>query len=259
MKTQKLRVTAKTFHGLENFLAEELVNTGARDIRILNRAVQFTGDKAAVYAANYRCRTALRLLTEIAFFKAHNEDYLYRKAKEIPWNKYFDTEQSFAVNKTVNSKFFKHSHFAALKLKDAVADFFNKKHGKRPSVDIKKPDIVINLHISETKVNISLDTSGEPLYKRGYRKKSLSAPLNEVLAAGIIKAANRKPETECFFDPMCGSGTIPAEFIMAQLNIPPGYYRKAYAFQNFKDYDEALFKKIKASADANISYETSHK
>jgi putative N6-adenine-specific DNA methylase len=255
MDDNTLRLTAKTFHGLEDFLAEELKNINAQNIKVLNRAVQFSGDKATAYSANYNCRTALRILTELAFFKAHNEDYLYRKAKEIEWDKYFDTHQSFAINKTVNSDFFKHSHFAALRIKDAIADFFNEKYGKRPSVDAQTPDILINLHISDTKVNISLDTSGEPLYKRGYRKDAGQAPINEVLAAGLIKAAG-DIDKKCFFDPMCGSGTIPIEFTMTKLNIPPAYHRQKFAFQNYKDYDESIFLKIKAEADSKIKSET---
>lgn len=252
MDTNKeYRLAAKTFHGLENSLAKELAELKAKNIKISNRAVLFSGNLKTVCSANYSCRTALSILAELAFFKAHNEDYLYRKAKQIPWDNIMSPQQSFSINKTVNSRYFKHSHFAALRLKDAVADYFNEKYGKRPSVDTQQADIVFDLHISHTNVNISLNTSGEPLFKRGYRKKTGIAPINEVLAAGLIQHIPNVFSNH-FYDPFCGSGTIVAEYILAALKIPAGYFRKKYAFMNYKNYSRELFEETQFRADKNI-------
>ncbi len=248
---KELRLTAKTFHGLENTLAKELNTLNAKHIKTLNRAVQFTGKLPLMCAANYNCRTALSILIELTFFKAHNEDYLYRKAKQVKWENYLSPEQKFSISKTVNSKYFKHSHFAALRLKDAIADYFNEKYGKRPSVDTQNPDIVIDLHISHTNVNISLDTSGQALFKRNYRKKSGQAPINEVLAAGLILNIPSIFEKK-LFDPFCGSGTIPAEYTLMALNIPAGYQRNKYAFLNYPKFKKEIFEEVKFKADKKI-------
>ena len=255
MEQKMLRLTAKTFHGMEQMLADELTDLKAERIKILNRAVQFSGDKEMYYKANYRCRTALRVLSELSYFKAHNEDYLYRKVREIPWDSYIAAEDTFAIDKTVNSQFFKHSQFAALRVKDAIVDFFNDKYGERPSVDTKEPDVLIDLHISNERVNISLDTSGQSLYKRGYRKETVIAPINEVLAAGLVKASGYDGKVD-FYDPMCGSGTLLCEVAEAVLNIPPGYHRKHFGFMNFRDFDQKLWTKVKSEADSLIKSET---
>ncbi len=256
-KNQNLRLTAKTFHGLENTLANELHNINAQNIEIKKRAVQFSGNLKTIYQANYSCRTALSVLMEIAFFKAHNEDYLYRKAKQVNWEDYLTPQQTFSITKTVNSKYFKHSQFVALRLKDAIADYFKEKFGTRPNVDKDKPDIVVDLHISHTNVNISLDTSGEPLFKRNYRKATGIAPLNEVLAAGLLLNIPDVFDKK-LFDPFCGSGTIISEYTLMALNIPAGYFRNEYAFMNYPNFSEELFKEVKSLANKKIKSEIPH-
>ncbi|MEA2043569.1 MAG: THUMP domain-containing protein [Bacteroidota bacterium] len=248
MTNQEFRLTAKTFHGMEQMLADELSEINAQNIKILNRAVQFIGGKEIYYKANYSCRTALSILLELSYFKAHNEDYLYRKAMEIPWDEYLDVDDTFAIEKTVNSRFFKHSQFTALRLKDAIVDYFNNKYGKRPSVDTNSPDVLFDLHISNERVNISLDTSGESLHKRGYRKETTIAPINEVLAAGLLKAAGFDG-TQNLYDPMCGSGTFLCEAAEMTKNIPAGKHRKEYGFKRFKDFDKDLWKTVKEEAN----------
>ncbi|NPA67225.1 MAG: class I SAM-dependent RNA methyltransferase [Chlorobi bacterium] len=246
--------TAKTFQGLEKISASELKKTGAENIKILKRAVSFTGNKEVMYRANYEVRTVLTVLRKIKEFEAKSSEELYEKAKNTEWDKYLDPEESFSIDKTVYSHIHKHSHFAALKTKDAIADYFTGKYGKRPSVNTKNPDKKIHLHISGTKCTLSSDTSGEPLFKRGYRSASGVAPLNEVLAAGIVMLTDYK-DIEYFYDPMCGSGTILTEAARIFMNIPPGYGRKDFAFRKFKDYDYRLWNKIKREADKKIKKE----
>ncbi len=246
--------TAKTFHGLEKILASELKKIGASDIKILSRAVSFRGTLETMYRANYEIRTALNILQKIAEFDANTSDELYEKTKTIDWDSYLSTEETFSIDKTVHSSIHKHSHFAALRSKDALVDYFQEKYGKRPSVDVKTPQKKINLHIKGKKCTLSIDTSGESLYKRGYRKATGPAPLNEVLAAGIVMMTDYK-DIEYFYDPMCGSGTILIEAARIFMQIPPGYNRKRFAFQQFADYDYQLWHKIRRNADAQINKE----
>ncbi|MFP4525270.1 MAG: class I SAM-dependent RNA methyltransferase [Bacteroidales bacterium] len=235
--------TAKTFYGLENILAEELKSLEAGNIRVLNRAVQFEGDKYLLYKSNIFLRTAIRILIPVEEFTVQSYDELYNKAREINWERYFTPYHTFFIDSSVNSKKIDHSHFAALKLKDAIADFFRDKYRLRPSIDKINPDYRINLHISNNNCIISLDSSGESLHKRGYKTKNVKAPLNEVLAAALIKLSNWN-HTISFLDPMCGSGTLPIEAAMIAYNIPPNQNRKEYGFTNWQDYDEVLHRKI---------------
>ncbi len=255
---KKYQFTAKTFHGLEKILASELKKTDAEDIQILRRAVSFKGSIEQMYRANYEVRTALNILQHIASFTANSSEELYKKTKNINWDNYLLPSESFAIDKTVYSKIHSHSHFAALKTKDAVADYFNKKYEKRPSVNVKSPDKKIHLHINENKCQLSIDTSGEALFKRGYRKETGPAPLNEVLAAGIIMLSDYKG-IEYFYDPMCGSGTILTEAARIFMNIPPQYSRKNFAFQKFTNYDYKVWNKVKREAEKRINKDISIK
>lgn len=242
-----LKLVAKTSAGLEEVLADEIYQIGGKNITLGTRAVFYEGDLELIYKSNYLLRTALRVLKEIDFFYFKNVDQFYLKCMNIDWQKYFTVDQSFAIHSTVvGSKDFSNTMFASMKAKDAIADYFRQKVGKRPNVDTENPEMVINLHIQNDSCTISLDSSGESLHKRGYRIKQGEAPLNEVLAAGMILLSGWKGESD-FMDPMCGSGTLPIEAAMIAQNIPAGKFRKNYAFENWNDYDLLLWDQVKQS------------
>lgn len=249
---ENFKLQAKTFFGFETILADELRSIGAADVSIKNRLVEFYGDTGFMYKANYSLSTALRILKPILSFSVKNENQLYERFKKFEWENYLSIENTFVIDTTVHSSYFTHSHYAALKVKDALADRFQQKFGKRPSVDKIKPEIWFNLHISHDKVTLSLDSSGESLHRRGYKTAHGKAPLNEVLAAGLLKTAGWNGKGN-LLDPMCGSGTILTEAALMAANIPPQIHRKHFAFQNWKDYDEILFDKIKETRLKRIS------
>lgn len=243
MKDQKY--IAKTFSGLEEVLQKEIKRLGGTNVRKGKRAVYFEGNKEILYKTNYFSRTALRILMEIENFNFKGVDNYYLRCKNINWEKYFSNTQTFAINSTVvNSREFRNSMFASLKLKDAIADYFRDKTGKRPSVDTENPDFIIHVHIFGNSCTLSLDSSGESLHKRGYRVKQGEAPLNEVLAAGMIYLSGWLGNSD-FLDPMCGSGTLPIEAAMIANNIPAARFRKSFAFENWNDFDSLLFDDIK--------------
>ncbi len=237
------RMTAKTLFGLEEVLASELLKLGAKNIEKHNRAVSFTGDKGFMYKANLCLRTALRILVPISTFKVKNEEDLYNKVKEIDWEKHMSVHDTLAVDCALNSELFKHSQFLSQKTKDAIVDQFRDKHGKRPSVDLEHPSLRISLFVYKDTCIVSLDSSGESLHKRGYRDKTNLAPLNEVLAAGMIMLSGWEPHLS-FVDPMCGSGTLLIEAALIAANIPPGYYREEFGFERWKDFDKELWDTI---------------
>ena len=240
---QEFELIAKTFQGLEDVLAQELTELGARNIEIGRRMVSFTGDKAMMYKANFCLRTAIRILKPIKHFTAKTADEVYDAVKSIAWENYLDNMSSFAVDAVVFSTEFRHSKFVAYKVKDAIVDYFREKTGNRPSVRINNPDLAINIHIAEDQCTLSLDSSGESLHRRGYRQEQVEAPLNEVLAAGIILMTGWRGECD-LIDPMCGSGTIPIEAALIARNIAPGVFRKEYGFEKWKDFDQELFDSI---------------
>ena len=246
----KFTLIAKTLFGLENVLALELRELGATDIEVLNRAVQFSGDQAMMYRANLHLRTALKILKPIASFEVNSEAHLYKMVRGIDWSAYMTIRQTFAIDGVVNSERFTHSKFIALKTKDAIADQFREKTKRRPSVDTRKPDLRINVHIFDRTCTISLDSSGKSLDRRGYRLARTEAPINEVLAAGILKLIEWDGHTE-LVDPMCGSGTFLVEAAMIQANVAPGRLRH-FAFEKWNDFDRGLWKKIKDEADEKI-------
>lgn len=251
-------LTAKTFHGLEKVLASEIKKIGASNIKILKRAVSFNGNLEVIYKVNYLVRTALNILQKIKFFKANTSDKLYEEAKNIKWDDFIKLEDTFVISSTVYSTYHNHSHFAALKVKDAIADYFTEKYKKRPSIDTKNPDKRINLHIKGDNCTISIDTSGDALFKREYRRDTDVAPLNEVLAAGMVMLSDYKG-IDFFYDPMCGSGTILIEAARIFLNIPPAYSRKNFGFMNFTNYDYKIWNAVKREAEKNILKETNIK
>ena len=240
---QEFELVAKTFQGLEEVLAKELTELGASDIEIGNRMVAFTGDKAMLYKANFCLRTAIRILKPIKHFKAQTADEVYDNVKAIHWEDFLSVNKSFAVDAVVFSNEFRHSKFVAYKVKDAIVDYFRDKTGERPSVRINNPDVLINIHIAEDRCTLSLDSSGESLHRRGYRQEAVEAPLNEVLAAGMILMTGWKGECD-LIDPMCGSGTIPIEAALIARNIAPGVFRKEFAFEKWNDFDQDLFDSI---------------
>lgn len=243
---------AKTMAGLEEVLADELKSIGAEETELLQRAVSFKGDKAMMYKANLICRTALRILMPLTSFTVRNEKDLYGKLFDMAWEIYMDVDNTLAVDTIISGKSdFTNSLYISQKTKDAVVDRFYMKTGKRPSVDISNPDIRINLHISANLCNVSLDSSGTSLHKRGYRQHVGLAPINEVLASGLIKLTGWKCDCS-FTDPMCGSGTFLIEAAMMANNIPAGFYRKEFGFQKWKDYNFSMWEKIYNESIANF-------
>lgn len=243
--------TAKTVAGMEEVLQGELAILGAMNTKILKRAVSFEGDKAMLYRANYCCRTALRILKPILVFPIVKQEDLYDNINKIPWEDYIGNENSIAVDAVNATSVFTNSQYVALKTKDAVVDRFREKTGSRPSVDLDNPDLRINIHLYKETCTVSLDSSGSSLHKRGYRHVTGPAPLNEVLAAGLIQLSGWD-KTVPLYDPMCGSGTILIEANMFARNIPSGYFRPVFGFERWIDFDEALWTKIKDEENAKI-------
>lgn len=236
-------MVAKTFLGLEGVLADELRALGAEEVTEGNRVVSFKGDKEMLYRANFACRTAVRVLKPFLTLHSNSADDLYERLKGFDWEQVMTVDTTFAIDVTVYSENFANSRFVTYRVKDAIADYFNDKYGKRPSIRISNPKIRFDVHISGNDVTLSLDSSGEPLFKRGWRVAQTDAPINEVLAAGIILLSGWKGDTP-LVDPMCGSGTFLIEAALIGANIAPGVYRKEFAFQQWPDYDEELFGQI---------------
>jgi putative N6-adenine-specific DNA methylase len=254
MKENHFEMIAKTLHGLEDVLAKELVTLGADDVETGRRMVSFSGDQAMLYKTNFHCRTALRILKPIAHFKADHADAVYREVRKIDWEQYLSPEKTFAIDAVIYSEKFNHSKFVAYRTKDAIADYFNDLYEKRPAVRVNNPDIYLNIHISHNDCTVSLDSSGESLHKRGYRVSQVDAPLNEVLAAGMILQTGWHGESN-FVDPMCGSGTLLIEAAMIALNMAPGIFRKAYAFERWRDFDRELLDEIYNDDSAEREFE----
>ena len=242
---------AKTLFGFEAILAKELLDLGAMEIKQGNRMVSFVGDKGFMYKANLCLRTAIKILKPYESFKVDSEQELYDNIKRLPWEDFLDVDGSLAIDSAVHSDIFTHSQYVALKTKDAIVDRFRDRYGKRPDVDLDFPDLRINIHIEKNYCNVSFDSSGDSLHKRGYRGATNIAPVNEVLAAGMLMLSGWQGQCD-FLDPMCGSGTIPIEAAMIACNIPPNINRKEFAFEKWKDWDEELFEKIEESAMKKI-------
>ena len=250
----EFELIAKTFQGLEEVLAKELTALGANNVEIGRRMVSFTGDKEMMYRANFSLRTALRILKPIKHFKAQSAEEVYDAVKAIEWEQYLTNEKTFAVDAVVFSDEFRHSKFVAYKVKDAIADYFREKTGDRPNVRLNNPDLSLNIHVAQDKCTLSLDSSGESLHRRGYRQETMEAPLNEVLAAGMILMTGWQGECD-FIDPMCGSGTLPIEAALIARNIAPGVFRKEYAFEKWNDFDQDLFDHVYNDDSAEREFE----
>ena len=243
---KNFKMVAKTLFGFEELLAEELIKLGAVEVKKGVRNVSFEGDKGFMYKANLGSRTAIKILKPIHSFRVFNEQSLYDQVYKINWEQYLKPSGTLAIDATVHSNIFKHSKYIALKTKDAIVDKFRDTTGTRPNVDLRFPDLKINVHIDNQQCTISLDSSGESLHKRGYKTATNIAPISEVLAAGLIMLTGWDGQCD-FMDPMCGSGTILAEAAMIASNIPPNLMRKEFAFERWNDWDVDLFETIEES------------
>lgn len=245
METETYEMVAKTFQGLEDVLADELRALGAQNVTPGRRMVAFEGDKELMYRANLSCRTALRILKPIVKFTAGDPDTLYEMTKEYDWSTLLSPDKTFSIDSVVNSDLFNHSRYVTYRVKDGIVDFFKDRYGadKRPGVRLQDADVMINVHIDGNRVTLSLDSSGESLHKRGYRVAQTEAPINEVLAAGILMKAGYNGSCP-LVDPMCGSGTFLIEAALIAANINPGVYRRNFAFEQWKDFDEELFESL---------------
>jgi len=237
-------IIAKTILGLENVLAAEIAAAGGHEVEVIHRGIKFRGSLETLYTCNYTCRTALRFLRPLWEFRVSSDKELYDKCLQLPWDSIMDLKQTFAIDGVVFNSGITHSMYAALKTKDAIADAFRNKYGRRPSVDTDTPDIRFNVHISRDQCTISLDSSGSSLHLRGYKSAPGHAPLSEVLAAGLIMLSGWDRETT-FLDPMCGSGTLILEAAMMAAGIPAGYYRRYWGFEQWKDFSPSLWEAVK--------------
>ena len=239
----EFELIAKTFMGLEPVLAQELTQMGANNVQIGRRMVSFTGDKEMMYRANFQLHTAIRILKPISHFKARSAEDVYESVKKIDWSKYILDGKTFSVDSVVYSEEFRNSRFVTYKVKDAIVDQFREATGSRPNISVSNPDIRLHIHIADEDATLCLDSSGESLHRRGYRQESVEAPLNEVLAAGMILMTGWKGDCD-FIDPMCGSGTLLIEAALIARNINPGVFRKEFAFEKWPDFDQDLFDAI---------------
>jgi putative N6-adenine-specific DNA methylase len=243
---------AQVANGLEDLASDELTEIGAQEIKTKYKGLYFKAEPAQLYKINYNSRLLTRVLAPLLTFDCHSTKYLYKTAMDIPWEELFTPTQTFAIFAQVSNSNITHSKYAALKLKDAIVDRFRDKTKRRPNVDPKSPDVWLNLHIEQNRAVISMDTSGSSLHKRGYRRDTVPAPMQETLAAAIVRISGWAGETR-FIDPMCGSGTIPAEAYMKFTGLPAGYFRKSFGFEHLPDFNQALWDKVKREMDKAFS------
>lgn len=251
LKINSLKIVVKTLHGLEEVLMKEVELLGGQNIKKRKRAVECEGKLPFLYEANLNLRTALRILVPVYEFTARNETELYDQVKSFDWSQFLDVRQTFAIDNTIFSEYFTHSKYTALKMKDAIADQFREKFDLRPSIDVEKPDILFNLHAYQDKFTISLDSSGRLLNQRGYREPGHQAPLNEVMAAGLLQLAGWNKNIP-LVDPMCGTGTIIIEAVLMGLNIPPQINQKEFGFKNWNNFQPMMWNRIRAEAQGKI-------
>ena len=245
------RYFAMVADGLKEAAAEELAELGAEDVRPEFSGIYFRADKSTLYRINYLTRLLSRCLAPLISYTCHDTDTLYQKAKQIEWEDFFAEGNTFAISGNVSDSAISHSKYAALRLKDAVADYFKEKTGQRPDVSVRNPDILLNLHIRHDKAVISLDTSGGALHRRGYREETVSAPMQETVAASIIRFSEWDGSVP-LYDPLCGSGTLLCEALMRYSNIPAGVFRDRFGFEFMPDFDGAVWKQVKKEADGQI-------
>ncbi|HAY40457.1 MAG TPA: RNA methyltransferase [Desulfobacteraceae bacterium] len=245
------RYFAQIADSLKKAGADELSELGAEDVRPEFSGIHFRADKSTLYRVNYQTRLLSRCLAPLISYVCHDTDTLYQKAKQIEWEDFFGKGNTFAVSGYVSDSVISHSKYAALRLKDAVADYFKEKTGQRPDVSVRNPDILLNLHIRHDKAVISIDTSGGALHRRGYREETVSAPMQETVAAAIIRFSEWDGSAP-LYDPLCGSGTLLCEALMRYCNIPSGVFRNRFGFECLPDFDGALWQQVKKEADGHI-------
>ena len=250
-----MKIVIRTYAGFEEILASEIQNITGKKPEIAKRAVTIEGENKEVYLINLWSRLAIDVLIPIIEFRAKNEDELYKKTTQYSWEKHLTLHETFSINSIVHSPFFNHSKYVSLKIKDAIVDRFNRKENKRPNVDRENPDLRFVVRVTHDRTTILWNTSGESLYKRGYRTKTGLAPINEILAAGILTFSNWDA-TKPLVDPMCGSGTFLCEALMIAKNIPAGMNRNEFGFIKHNSYDHNLWIKIKAEAEEKININT---
>ncbi|MCC6252895.1 MAG: class I SAM-dependent RNA methyltransferase [Bacteroidia bacterium] len=243
-----LSIVVSCHYGFEELLAEELKEIGLKNIQIYNRAISGEADMGLVYKINYESRLALKVLIKVASFEVSDSNTLYEDIYDIPWDEIINEKNTIAINSICNQSAFDNSMFVSMRAKDAIADYFRHRTGIRPSVNNDSPDLRIQVHIFKEKATVLLDSSGSSLHQRGYRQGVNKAPINEVLAAGLIKLSNWTIH-EPFYDFMCGSGTFLIEAAMSGTNTPAGYYRSSFGFEKWKNFDLAVFNQIKQEAD----------
>lgn len=244
--TNDFKMTAKTFFGFETILSDELLKLGAKKIEIGVRNVSFYGDLGFLYKSNLYLRSAIRILMPINSFQINDDKDLYSTVFNFNWEDFLSVDQTFIIESVLNTDFYSHSLFVSQRVKDGIVDRFRKLYNKRPNVDTENPDIKINIHINQNTCTISLDSSGKPLNQRGYRSQTNIAPINEVLAAGLVMLSNWDCDSD-FLDPMCGSGTLLVEAAMYATNYPVNIKREDFSFKNWNNYDLDLFQMIKIS------------
>ena len=245
------RYFAQTAQGVEDLAEKELQRLGAREIKTAFRGFYFSADKATLYRLNYCSRFLSRILAPLIRFDCHSDKYLYKTASKISWSSLIDLKNTFAVKANVSHSNITHSQYAALRLKDAIVDVFRKKTGKRPNVDSRDPDVLFNLHIQNNKATIYLDTSGSSLHRRGYRQKSIEAPMQEIVAAAIVNLSGWHG-IRPLIDPMCGSGTLLCEAMMHYCRIPAAFLRKKFGFESLPDFDAEIWTAVKNKADSDM-------
>jgi putative N6-adenine-specific DNA methylase len=245
------RYFAQIADSLKEAGAKELAELGAEDVRPEFSGIRFRTDTSGLYRINYLTRLLSRCLAPLISFACPDTDTLYEKAKQIAWEDFFSKGNTFAVSGNVSNSAISHSKYAALRLKDAVADYFKEKSGQRPNVSVRNPDILLNLHIRNDKAVISLDTSGGALHRRGYREETVAAPMQETVAAAIIRFSQWDGSVP-LYDPLCGSGTLLCEALMAYSHIPAGVFRNRFGFESLPDFDSAVWKQEKKEADGHI-------
>ncbi|MFZ9029365.1 MAG: THUMP domain-containing class I SAM-dependent RNA methyltransferase [Crocinitomicaceae bacterium] len=248
---EKLTITIKTFFGLEEVLKSELEEMGYSDVVVLNRAVQVKGELSDVYKLNFHLRCAISVLVEVKQFKIRKEEDLYTECLKIKWDELFTVDKTFAVKGAVFSDVFRHSQYPFLLVKDAIVDTFRKHTDERPNVNVKKPQVLFDLYVNQNVCTISMNTSGAPLFQRGYREATGLAPLNEVVAAGLLRMSGWDKKSQ-LIDPFCGSGTILIEAALMACDLPPQLERHHFAFKNFKNYDAELWNAIRDAADTRV-------
>ncbi len=249
-----MQIIVKTYAGMEGLLAKELEDLGVQEMQVVKRGIIFQGNNEMLYKCNYLLRTAIRVMVNMKSAEVLDEEALYNLVYKIPWEDYFNVNQTFSVDSVVSSTTFTHSQYVALKTKDAIVDRYRKKFHKRPNVNRLEPDIKINVYISQHNCTISLDSSGASLHKRNYRLHQIAAPLSEVLAAGMLKMAEYDGSQD-LMDPMCGSATLGMEAFMLKRNIPAGYFRKHYCFKQWSHFKPEIWETVVADANAKIIHE----